>query len=400
MEASTKDSAPVAARRRRAKRAYLILGGIASAVAVGWLAHRWWTHGEQKTDDAQIEADVVPISARVSGTLKTARVHDNQQVKAGDILFEIDPEGFDIEIQKAEAELEAAKAQEDAAREQVAIVKSSSTGTLSSAKAALTGASASARGASDTIRAAEASVARAKADLKTAQTELDRAQELITKGAITRRELDLITQQRDVAQAALTSAMAQLDGARNQRGMAVARIAEAEGKVAQSSPVDKQVAVAEAAAALAGAHVKSATAALARAKLDRAHATIVAPTDGVVSKLAVHPGQSINIGQPLLMLVPNTTYVIANFKETQIGHMRPGDRVDIEIDAYGDGFEGVVDTLSPATGARFSLIPPDNATGNFVKVVQRVPVKIVWKSLPTVPLRPGLSAEVVVHVAD
>jgi membrane fusion protein (multidrug efflux system) len=397
MEASVKDKLP---RASKAKRAYLILAGVATVVAALWLVHRWWTAGKQSTDDAQIEADVVPIAPRVSGTILTTHVRDNQQVKKGDVLFEIDPANLDVEVARAEAELEAARAQQAAAEAQVAVVTSSVKGGLSSAQAALTGASASARGAADTIRAAEASVARARADLKTAQLELDRVKSLFAKEAVTRQDLDLATHARDVAKAALDAASAQLDASRDQRHLAQARVSEAQGRVAQSTPVDQQVAAAEAAADLASARVKAAEAALAKAKLDRAHATIVAPIDGVVSRLGAHVGQSVNMGQPLLMLVPNETYVIANFKETQIAHMRPGNKVDIEIDAFDGELSGVVDTLSPATGARFSLIPPDNATGNFVKVVQRVPVKIRWTKPPGVPVRPGLSAEVTVHVEE
>jgi len=396
MEAASKE----AKTRRRAKRAYVILASIASIVAVLWLVHRWWTHGKQSTDDAQIEADVVPIAARVGGTLATAKVHDNQSVKRGDIMFEIDPESLNVEVARTEADLMAARAQLAAAEAQVAIVRSSSSGGLSSARAAVAGASASARGAIDSIRAAEAAVARARADLRTAQTELDRANALSAKEAITRHELDLAVHARDVAQASLSAATAQLDAARNQRGTAQARVSEAEARVTQSAPVDQQVAAAQAAMDLAAARVKAAEAALARAKLDREHATIIAPFDGVVSKLAAHPGQTINVGQTLLMLVPNETYVVANFKESQIAHMRPGDRVEISIDALPGDYTGVVDTISPATGSRFSLIPPDNATGNFVKVVQRVPVKITWSERPRSALRPGLSAEVTVHVAE
>lgn len=384
----------------KGKRAYMILATVAMLVAAAWLAHRWWTRGQEKTDDAQVEADVVPISARVAGTLVTARVRDNQPVKAGDVLFEIDPASLEIEIARAEAELEAARAQEQTARAQVAVVRSTSTGNLTSARAAVTGASASARGANDTIRAAEAAVERASSELALAEAELARAQALIAKEAITRRELEQATQARDGARAALTAATAQLDAARDQKSLALARVAEAEGRVAQSAPVDQHVAAAESAAALAAARVKAATAALAKAKLDREHATITAPIAGVASKLAVHAGQAVNVGQTLLMIVPAETYVVANFKETQIARMRPGDRVDIELDAYDGDYEGVVDTISPATGARFSLLPPDNATGNFVKVVQRVPVKITWRHPPQHALRPGLSAEVVVHVAD
>jgi membrane fusion protein, multidrug efflux system len=392
--------APVKQNQRRGKRAYIILGAIAVIVAVLWGVHRLWTRGKQSTDDAQIEADVVPISSRVSGTILATRVHDNQAVKKGDVLFELDPANLDVEVARTEAELEAARAQLSAAQAQVAIVQSSSKGGLSSAQAALTGASASVRGAADTIRAADAAVARARADLANAQSELDRVQGLFEKEAVTRQELDRSMHARDVARAALNAATAQLDAARDQRNMAQARVGEAEGKVAQSAPVDQQVAAAQAAAQLGTARVKAAEAALAKAKLDRAHATIAAPSDGVVSKLGAHVGQSVNVGQPLLMLVPNETYVVANFKEGQIAGMHPGDKVDIEIDAFEGDFEGVVETLSPATGSRFSLIQPDNATGNFVKVVQRVPVKIKWAQAPKVPMRPGLSAEVTVHVSE
>jgi membrane fusion protein, multidrug efflux system len=386
-------------RTRKGKRAYLILGIVATVVAAAWFTHRWWTRDKQSTDDAQVEADVVPIAARVSGTIAATRVQDNQSVKRGDVLFEIDPAMLDAEVARTEADVEAARANLASATAQASIVSSSSKGGLSSAKAALTGASASVRGAGDSVRAAEAAVTRANADLAKEEQELARVQSLFSKEAVTKQELDRAVHARDVAKASLNAANAQLDGARDQRNLAVARVGEAEGKLAQSTPVDAQVAAATAAVQLATARVKGAESALARAKLDRAHATVTAPTDGVISKLAAHVGQSVNIGQPLLMLVPNETYVVANFKESQIARMRPGDKVEVELDAFEGSFDGVVDTLSPATGARFSLIPPDNATGNFVKVVQRVPVKIRWAHRPSVPLRPGLSAEVTVRVS-
>ncbi|MCX5746095.1 MAG: efflux RND transporter periplasmic adaptor subunit, partial [Proteobacteria bacterium] len=211
--------------------------------------------------------------------------------------------------------------------------------------------------------------------------------------------LEHVQQVRDVARAALDSATAQLDLARAQRGMAESRVVEAQGRVTQSAPVDQQVAAARAAAALTAARVKAAEVASARAKLQRSYASVTSPVTGMVSKLGAHPGQTIAMGQTLLMVVPVENFVIANFKEGQIARMHPGDAVDIELDAFpGQALHGVIETMSPATGARFSLIPPDNATGNFVKVVQRVPVKITWTQPPTMALRPGLSAEVVVHV--
>jgi membrane fusion protein (multidrug efflux system) len=384
---------------RKGKRAYLILAAVATIVAVAWLGHRWWSAGKQSTDDAQVEADVVPIAARVGGVIKMARVQDNQLVKAGDVLFEIDPAELDVEVARTEAEHEAALAQQTAAEAQVGITEQSSTGGLSSAKAALTGAGASVRSAADTMRAAEASVARARADLSTADSELSRAQQLFSKEAITRRDLEHAEQTRAVAKAGLDAASAQLDAAREQRGLAQARVAEAQGKVTQSAPVDQQVAAVQAAAKLAAARVKVSEVALSRAKLNRSYANVTAPVGGVVSKLGAHAGQSVMAGQALLMIVPIETYVVANFKESQISAMKPGDPVDIELDAYEGTLHGTIETISPATGARFSLIPPDNATGNFVKVVQRVPVKIRWSEVPKISMRPGLSAEVTVHVA-
>lgn len=385
--------------KSKARRAYLILASVAIVVAAAWGLHRWWTRGQQATDDAQIDADVVPVAGRVGGVIKSVRVGDHQQVKAGEILFEVDPADLDIDLARLDAELDAARAQQAAADAQVAIVESSSSGGLSSARAQLTGADASARGAMDQIHAAEASVARARTDLAQADAELARAQTLIAREAITRRDLEHAQQVRDVAKSALDAATAQLDSAREQRRLAGARIAEAQGRVTQSTPVEAQTAAARANAALAVARVKAAEVARDKARLLRSYATITAPRAGSVSKLAVRAGQTVQPGQVLLMLVPNETYVIANFKESQIGHMHPGDPVDIEIDAFPDDeFAGVIDTLSPATGARFSLIAPDNATGNFVKVVQRVPVKIVWKQAPPSGLRPGLSAEVTVHL--
>ncbi len=399
MEAESKDTAKSARRSRKAKRAYLILGIIAAVVAGVWIVHREMTKGKQDTDDAQIEADVVPLAARVGGVIKATPLHDNQLVKAGETLFEIDTADLQIEVARTAAELEAAEASAAQARTQIAIVQQSSTGGLSSAKAALTGASASVRGAADAVRAAEAAVARAQADLANADSELARAKQLADKEAITKRELDHQVQVHDVARASFDAAKAQLDLARSQRGMAESKVAEAQGRVVQSGPVDQQVAAAEAAVALADARVKAAQVAHERAELQKTYAKVTAPISGYISKLGAHAGQTIMAGQTLLMLVPTESYVIANFKEGQVGGMAHGDLVDIELDAFpGKTFHGVVDTVSPATGARFSMIPPDNATGNFVTVVQRVPVKITWATQPDIVVRPGLSAEVTVHV--
>jgi membrane fusion protein, multidrug efflux system len=255
------------------------------------------------------------------------------------------------------------------------------------------------RSAEEAMRAAQAAVERARADLATAESDLKRQQDLFAQKAGTRHDVEHAQQARDVAKASLDAASAQLAMARDQHHLAQSRVAEAEGHVTQSTPVDQAVAAAAASARLAAARVTAARVALDKARLQRSYATVTAPAAGTISKLGAHAGQQVMAGQPLLMLVPVDSYVIANFKEGQVGRMKAGDPVDVEIDAYpGQTFHGVVDTVSPATGARFSMIPPDNATGNFVKVVQRVPVKITWSSPPGVAMKPGLSAEVTVHV--
>lgn len=176
---------------------------------------------------------------------------------------------------------------------------------------------------------------------------------------------------------------------------------EAEARVSQTTPVGPQIEAAQSSAALADARVTAAEAALKLAELQLSYTTVTAPNDGMVTQLGARVGALVQAGQPLAQLVPATTYVVANFKETQIDRMRPGDQASVTIDAYpGRTFHATVESLAGGTGSRFSLIPPDNASGNFVKVVQRVPVRLTWTSEPDVALRAGLSADVTVSVGD
>ena len=397
--AATAADLVAAGRRRRARRAYTILALVAGAIAGVYFVHRWWTRGSVSTDDAQIDADVVPVVARVAGPVQALRVQDNAPVKAGDVLVELDPTDFEARLHQSEADLEAARAQADAADAQVRIVSSSSTGGLSTARAQLSGAGVAVRGADAEVSAAEASLARAQSSLTKASSDFARAEQLLARQAITAPDFEAAKTTRDMAQAAVDQARAQLSAAREQRHQASSRVAEAQGRVAQSA-VDAQIAAAEAAARLAHARVKASEAAVEQARLSLSYTRVVAPTDGMVSRLGIRTGQVAQAGQLLLMVVPTRSYVVANFKETEVGPIRPGDHADVEVDAYpGRTFHGVVEGVSAATGARLSLLPPDNATGNFVKVVQRVPVKIAWQDAPAdVMLRAGLSAEVTIHV--
>ena len=390
------DDAPAKSRRKP----FVILGVIA-VVALGIIGvYTMMTSGRENTDDAQIAADVVPIGTRVAGAIARVHVKENQLVKRGDLLIEIDPSDYDARVQQAEAELATAKAQADGALAQVQIVDATSKGGLASAKAALSGSTAGVQSAGAQIAAAHAEAARADADLKKAQIDLERARTLRQANAVPQERLDSTQIAFDSAQAAKAQAEAQVALAEDARHSAESRVGEARGKVSQSAPIAPQIAAARANADLANARVRSAEASLALAKLQLSYTKIAAPADGFASKLTVHEGQLVGMGQPLIQLVPSATYLVANFKETQVGHMHLGQPVAITVDALpGRSFEGKVDSLSGGTGASFSLLPADNATGNFVKVVQRVPVRVAWVNLPgDVDLRAGLSADVTVDV--
>jgi len=387
-------------KKKKAMRAYLLLAGLAGAALAVYFIHGYLTRDEVSTDDAQVDADVVPVAARVGGVILKMDVSDNEQVKAGQPIAHIDPADYKAKHDAAQADLDAANAQADAADKQVAIVKSTSSGGLSSAKAQLQGSSASVRSAAAQVQAAQAQVARTKSELVKAEGDLVRAKTLHDQGAITQQALETAQVARDTAAAAVDSATANLAGARDMQALAQTRIAEAEGRVTQSAPVDEQVAAATANARLAHARADSAKAAFALAELQLKYTTIYAPVDGYVSRLAAHTGQMVQAGMTLVMVVPAVSYVVANFKETQLERIQPGDPVDISIDALSGGpLKGKVVSISAGTGARFSMLPPDNATGNFVKVVQRVPVKIAWEPNQDLSrLHAGLSAEVTVHL--
>ncbi|HVT07252.1 MAG TPA: HlyD family secretion protein [Polyangia bacterium] len=390
------DAAPV----KRKRRPFLILGVILALVLAGIGIYMVATAGREETDDAQTAADMVPIATRVAGQVTRVNIVENQRVKRGDLLIEIDPSDYDARVQQAEAELATAKAQAEAAQAQVEIVEATSKGGLATARAALSGSAAGVQSATAQMQAARADLARADAELKKAEIDLERARSLRAANAVPQERLDTAQIAFDAAKAAKAQAEAQVALAEDTRRSAESRVGEARGRVSQSAPVAPQIAAARANADLANARIRSAEAALALAKLQLGYTKVTAPADGFASKLTVHAGQLVTVGQPLIQLVPTTTYVIANFKETQVGQMKVGQPAKIEIDALpGRTFDGKVESLAGGTGASFSLLPADNSTGNFVKVVQRVPVRIAWTNLPgDVDLRAGLSADVTVDV--
>ncbi len=389
-----------AAPAKSGPRPYLVLAGVVTAGAVAYATFTFVSRGRESTDDAQVDADVVTVGARVGGAIVRVYVADNQQVKKGDLLVEIDPADLAAKEKEAEAELAAAHAQAETADAQVAIVEATSKGGLSAARAALSGSATSVAGADAQVASAKAALARAEAQASQADTDLTRFESLLEDGAIPKAQVDAARSTSQAARAAVAQAQAQLTAATDAKRTAQTTVVESQARVVQSAPVDAQLASARAQADLAHARVDSVAAALALAKLQLSYTHIEAPADGMLSRLGVRAGQLVQAGQQIVAVVPDATYVVANFKETQVGRMHVGQSVEISVDAFpGRTFEGKVDSTSPGTGARFSLLPPDNASGNFVKVVQRVPVKVDWTYLPSdVKLAAGMSADVTVLV--
>jgi membrane fusion protein (multidrug efflux system) len=384
----------------KARRGYLVVALSALAIVGGIGAYLVMTAGEEGTDDAQVSADVVPVGTRVAGQIVRVNIQENQLVKKGDVLAEIDDADYAARVKQAEAEVATAEAQASAADAQVHVVEATSKGGLLSARAMVSGSSAGVSSAAAQADAARAALTRAEVDAKKAELDLNRAKELRQANAVPSQAVDNAQATYDSAQAAVAQARAQLALAEQSKNSAIAQVGEAQGHLSQSAPVEAQIATAHAQADLAHARVDSAKAALDLAKLQLTYTKILAPGDGLASKLSVHPGQMVNVSQPVIELVPVATYVVANFKETQVGKMRPGQKAEISVDAFpGRKLEGKVESLSVGTGASFALLPADNATGNFVKVVQRVPVRIAWVNLPAdVAMRVGLSADVTVDV--
>lgn len=394
------DGEPVAVRPRDARRPFKILGAIFGAVVVCAGVYLLLTAGEEETDDAQVTADVVPVSAKVGGTVKAVPIKENDPVKQGQLLIELDDEDYRARERQAEAELETARAQAQAAEAQVAVTEASSRGGLEAAKAVVSGSALSVSGAEAQVASARAGLQRAQADLAKAETDLGRWRRLVTSGAGPQERLDNAQSTATMAQAAVAQAQANLRVAEDAREVARSRVSEARGHLGQSTPIESQIAVVQSQAALARARVKSAEATLDLARIAHRNTKILAPIDGVASKLGAQPGQLLQAGQTIIALVPAATYVVANFKETQIGKMRAGQRAEIRVDAFpGRRLVGQVESLSGGTGSSFSLLPPDNASGNFVKVVQRVPVRLRFtEGVTDLALRAGLSATAMVHV--
>lgn len=402
----------VAAAPARRGRTKPILFGFAIIVLlvalVAWLHYR----NREDTDDAEIAAHIESIAPQVSGNVIEVDVNDNDMVQAGQVLFRLDPRDYQAALQQAQANLDAAEAAANGARTDIPITRTSSGSTLSAAQAAVLEAQAEQRLAERDRDAAEAQLGVAKADEAQAQaqsaeaaTNERRYAQLVAKNEVSRQQYDdAVAQAKSLAAAAaaagakVTAATQQLASAAAEVQVAADRITQAEATERGASTVPQRLAISRAAAATAQARVEQARAALTQAQLNLDYCTVRAPTAGQVGDKHIDVGDHFQVGQTALDIVPlNDVWVVADFKETQLQDMHPGQRASISVDAFGLTLRGHVDSIGAATGAEFSLMPPENATGNYVKVVQRVPVKIVFDSGQDLSrLRPGLSVEATV----
>ncbi len=405
----TEGAAPAPRSRRRLMLLIVVLALIAAGLFV-WLHYRY----RLSTDDAQIQGHIEPVAPRVTGTVIDVEVNDNQVVHAGQVLFRLDPHDYQAALRQAEANLAAAQAEARGARSGVPITRISTHGTLSEAQAGLRQAQSSEALAQRQVavaqadqRAAQAQLRQQQATAQNAATTARRYAQLVAKQEVSRLEYDQMETTARESAAAVAAAQARAAAADQEVASAEAGVQVARDRIAQAAATERkaatapqQVAVSRSQAQLAQARVAQAEAAVALAQLNLDYTTVVAPTSGQVGNKSVELGQTFAPGQTALVVVPiNQMWVIANYKETELADMHPGQKATVSVDAFGTTLQAVVNSIGPGTGSIFSLLPPENATGNYVKVVQRVPVKLTFTPGQDLSrLRPGLSVEATVFI--
>jgi membrane fusion protein (multidrug efflux system) len=370
----------------------------------------------ESTDDAQIDGHIFPISARVGGRIVKVNFEENQYVTAGTVLVQIDPRDYQVALEHALAELAAAEASARAAQVSVPISSTTTQSQLSTAHAGTQEAQAGVAVAQKEIaaagarlNAAQASLREANAQYTRAAQDLERYRVLVQRDEIPRQQYDTAAATADAARATVDAATASVREAEQgvavaegRLAQAIARVGQAQANVQAAATGPQQVAISRAQAGGAQAGVQQRRAAVEQARLNLEYTTVKAPVSGVVGKRSAEVGQVVQTGQPLMSVVPlDDLWVTANFKETQLRKMRVGQRAELSVDAYGGRkYNGHVESLAAATGAVFSLLPPENATGNYVKVVQRLPVRLAFERGQDTQhlLRPGMSVNATVFV--
>lgn len=370
----------------------LLVAGIILAVAAVLLYRHY--AGWESTDDAQIDGYIYPVSSRVSGYVTRVTVDDNQYVQAGTVLVQIDAKDYQVSLDSAKAAFANDQASAMATRINVPITSVNTSSNLSTAQADVENAQAGVAAALKQLDAAEATLRQAEANDLKAQDDVNRYKQLVVKDEISRQQYDQAVDTQKGTAAAVEAARASAAAVEQAVTQARARLAQAQAGVRNALTGPQQVTAQRSRALAAEAQAQKSKALLEQAQLNLQYATIVAPVSGVVGQRSVQVGQNVSPRQQLMSIVPlDNIWVTANFKETQLKKMRPGQPARISADAYGREYDGHVDSIAGASGARYSLLPPENATGNYVKVVQRIPVKIFFEKGqdPEHLLRPGMS---------
>src|SRR4029077_14500752 len=345
-------------------------------LVVGFFAYRYFTSYES-TDDAQVDGHINSVSARISGHVIKLNVQDNQYVQAGTVLVEIDRTDYQVAYERAKADFADAQAAATAAGVTVPITSVNTNSQISASEADVASARAGIQAAQQQFQAAKAQLQQADANNVKAQNDLGRYQQLIEKQEISQQQYDSAIAASKASAAAVEAARATADAADQQVTQARGRLVQAEANWRYANTAPKQMQISKAKAESALAEVQRMKASLDQADLNLRYTKVVAPVNGIVSDRTVEVGQNVVPGQELMKVINlDDIWITANFKETQLRDMKAGQHVTIEVDANGRKYNGKVDSIAGASGARFSLLPPENATGNYVKVVQRIPVKI------------------------
>lgn len=396
-------------RPRRSPWPLILAAALLALIAAGYFLWRYFSSYES-TDDAQIDGHIHSISARITGHIIQVPVIDQQTVKAGEVLALIDPRDYETAVARAEADVASARADVETSRTQEPITSVTTASNLESARAELAAQQAGLVAAQRQFVAAQARRAAADAQVREADAIFRRSvndalryQYLVDREEISRQQYDQSLHTAEANAATLAARIAAVNEAQQNITVAATaveqarnRIAQAEAAVRTAETAPEQVAATGFRTSSSEARLKQQKAALEQAKLNLSYTRIIAPTGGIIGRKTVELGHNVAPGQQLMALVQlDDVWVIANFKETQLRRMQPGQRVRFSVDAYRHSYNGIVTAIGGATGSRFSLLPPENATGNFVKVVQRVPVRIDLDPNQNTDrkLRPGMSVD-------
>jgi membrane fusion protein, multidrug efflux system len=410
-ELSLEEAAPKGIANPKVKRILFAGGAMVLAAIVGLFLYY---HNRESTDDAQVDGHITPMASKVYGRVAQVMVEDNQAVKTGEALVKIDPRDYQAAVDQAKATLALAESEARSAGVDVPRTRENTASGTTSADAQLMGAEADLARAQATYEQAQtadlawaqANIEKSRANAELAKADLARYTPLMEKGEISKQQYDAAKANADASASALKAdqerlaqAQRNVDVARAQRDAAKARVEQAKAGVSAARADVRQVSMKTADAQAKLAKVEQARAALEAAQLNLSYTEIIAPVDGVATHKQVEVGQIVQAGQGLLVVVPlENVWVTANFKETQLKNMKPGQKAQVKVDTYGKTFRGHVDSIAGATGSVLSLLPPENATGNYVKVVQRIPVKIVLDPIPQekAVLRPGMNVDATV----